>query len=315
MAAWYDNIKKKHLVKAELDESTNMFSREPVLRFEITDGERVPKIDPVTGKQKEDEVYIDRDVYIECAKKNKIFCLTSEISKKEAKQLYGGDLYMACVFQYGTGMNMLRKYYMDNIGGIDEIYFEKLVYEKVKTIDKAGEEKIEFIPKLDEDGNQVFKMAYNDDKMLTAIESKGELIDIELLDGEVYFKSTDLELLCKTLKAKKTKKTKKATPFSNDYLMWDKYEIPESDLEPYSTILNGIKVKNGIEKTTDTDEMRMISLKSGQKINKINKKFKDENPKLELDTIKYKQKIRGTKELIHKIGKWNIYIKFLNENI
>ena len=193
MAAWYDNIKKKHLVKAELDESTNQFSREPVLRFEVVNSERVPKIDPKTGKQKEDKVYIDRDVYIECARHNKIFCLTNEISKKEAKQLYGGDLYMACVFQYGTGMNMLRKYYTDNIGDIEEICKEEPIFKNVVVdVDENGENVVEKIPVFDEDGNPKTKNVWLDEKMIDAIEAKVELLDIELLDVEIYFKSINL---------------------------------------------------------------------------------------------------------------------------
>ncbi len=134
-----------------------------------------------------------------------------------------------------------------------------------------------------------------------AFQGENIIINIEESDEEVLFTFNakymkDLEPILKP-------KTNGAdrSPFSSKNLPKYKYEIPEDDLLLYKKVTSSIDMKN----------MLMLSRLTQSFLEKMcNKKYTME--KLKEDMAKSCLK---SKEYIHHIGRWDNYIKYLEENL
>lgn len=129
-----------------------------------------------------------------------------------------------------------------------------------------------------------------------------ELSNIQETDIEVSFefKSNILDSIADILKPKTNGSS--ISPFSKKNLPKDYYEIPKNDFKKYQQI---------IQKKYANDTKIGID---GIKIMKINKLFykhlAKSIPTIEKDRIK---SCLGKKEYIHKIGKWEEYLEYLEK--
>lgn len=130
----------------------------------------------------------------------------------------------------------------------------------------------------------------------------GIIFDIEETDSEVLFKfnaKNDDKIIC-LLKPKTNGAN--ISPFSSKNLPKNKeYTIPDDELSLYKNIVSQIPK----ERILDITHITQNFLKSlADKAN-------------DWDTIKADMSLKGLKgkEYIHSIGKWNKYVKYLNENL
>lgn len=127
------------------------------------------------------------------------------------------------------------------------------------------------------------------------------LFDIEESDEEVIFKfhSKHLEKLAAILKPKTCGADR--SPFSTKNLPKANYEIPENDLNKYKIIVDKI----GKDRVLELSRVTNLYLQS-----LATKKNTWENIKVDMGI-----KCLKNKEYIHSIGKWDDYIKYLENNL
>lgn len=120
-------------------------------------------------------------------------------------------------------------------------------------------------------------------------------------DGEVIFKfhAKYMDKLEKYLKPKTSGASR--SPFSTKNMLKTSYSIPDEDLNKYKKIIEKIPKENILTVTHRTNDY-MKSLAT--------KKYTWEDIKADMAL----KGLRG-KDYIHQIGKWNEYIKYLEENV
>lgn len=128
------------------------------------------------------------------------------------------------------------------------------------------------------------------------------LYDIEETDAEILFKFrySDSEIIMPLLKPKTSGAN--ISPFSSKNLPKNKdYKIPDEDLLKYKSIVEKIP-KNRILELTHITNSFLKSFVTKKK---------------SWDSIRSDMRIKGLKgkEYIHSIGKWDSYIKYLQERI
>ena len=228
-----------------------------------------------TVLEKENSFYQDRecaieDVYIQCGGNHagdQIFCYTASVPYLRK------HTYDCCIYSYGRGMNTLRNYYRKHIG--EEKDITRYVKEKGKDVKK-----------------------WLNEKMIKEIEKEGVLFGINECDGELYFKSKDIEVL-KDIMEIRTIEGKSKDPFSEDYYNWENYEIPEKDMQKY----NDAK----FAKYGKLEFGRKETLAAALEIKDITNNFLAKN---KINLAKRRSiKIKDNKCAIHKLGLWNKFIK------
>ena len=132
------------------------------------------------------------------------------------------------------------------------------------------------------------------DNLCEALMDKGILDDVEVLDSEVIFEFNvkDIEYYAKLLKASTS--GAKISPFSKKNLPKEKYIIPKSDINDYNDAIRNFPRRN----------MGTRTMVDGLFIKRCNTDFMAKNH------IKNNTSLKD-KELIHKKGKWDKYIKYL----
>ncbi len=132
-------------------------------------------------------------------------------------------------------------------------------------------------------------------------ENLGNVYDIEESDSEVLFKFkyADSDKIIPLLKPKTSGAG--ISPFSSKNLPKTAYKIPDEDFIKYKNIMSKIP-QNEILRITHTSNDYLKSL--------VTKKNTWEN-------IKADMRLKGLKlkEYLHFIGKWDEYIKYLEENL
>ena len=151
-----------------------------------------------------------------------------------------------------------------------------------------------YIPSIGR-GNNIIK-AIKDD-----FQGEEIIFDIEKTDIEILFKfhAKHLERLSHILKPKTFGADR--SPFSSKNLPKAKYKIPDEDMCKYKLIVESIG-KNRLLELSRTTNSFLQSLST--------KKNTWENIKADMSV----KCIKG-KEYIHSIGKWNDYIKYLENNL
>lgn len=124
--------------------------------------------------------------------------------------------------------------------------------------------------------------------------NKEILESAEVLDSEVFFefKAKDIEYFAKLLKI--TTSGAKISPFSKKNLPREKYVIPQKDIDDYNVIIKNFPKRKMGERT----------IVDGLFIKGCNKDFMSKNHLKNNTSLK-------DKEFIHKKGKWNKYLKYL----
>ena len=240
--------------------------------------------------------------------KYRILCDVCENTNDFPKKLDGTyediDCYISCekdirIYSYGhgvleayipsvkSGRNILRLFYRDNINAdnVSTTINEYIITKNDKEIN-ATKEKISII----------------DEKLfMDELENSNLIFDIVETDSELTFKfkASNMELFKKYLKPRTYGAN--ISPFSNKNRPKSKYIIPTEDQMTYDNII----------KNLDKDKMVFVAHKTKSYLQSlVNKK----NPwdKIKADIIK--SGLKNT-HYIHSIGKWNDYIKFLENEL
>lgn len=141
------------------------------------------------------------------------------------------------------------------------------------------------------------------EELYMLLEQNGKIWDIVENDKEIEFKfsAKDIELIAKYLKPYTGGSG--ISPFSTKNLPKRKYEIDNDDLREYKNIIS--KIPEG--------KLLIVHRVTERFLNDIlpkNKAYRRVDIKADM-----KKKMLKGKEYIHYIGKWDEYLKFLEENI
>jgi len=308
--AWYDKLREQGIIiRGTVNEQENDWYRKYTPKWEKDeDGEilKDKKGNNIQQKDKNGELVFNKefnrkdaieDVYIQCGSARKgdvIYCYTASIPN------ISNHTYLACIYSYGRGMNTLRDFYSKYIGEHTDIY-RMIKSTKIETTVKNGKKEKKKVEILDEDGNIKMEREWLDEKLLKAINKDERLFDIEICD-EVYFKCNDMEILkdimdIKILKSKKKSKKSK-DPFDTSYLNWDKYKIPQNDLDKFKEIKDNKFGEYEFGSPEAIIAMRKIKTTIDKFISKNN---------IDLD-VKRRIRVEGNQEAIHALGLWSEFM-------
>lgn len=138
-------------------------------------------------------------------------------------------------------------------------------------------------------------------KKLEELYGQDIVSDVEESDSEVLFKfnAKDIESIIPLLKPKTSGAG--ISPFSSKNLPRTKYDIPYGDFIVYKNITQNVPQKDRIYLSHMTNDfLKSITTKS--------------NPYDEIKKDMVAKGLKG-KEYIHSIGKWDAYIKYLQDKL
>lgn len=138
-------------------------------------------------------------------------------------------------------------------------------------------------------------------KKLEELYGQDIVSDVEESDSEVLFKfnAKDIDRIIPLLKPKTSGAG--ISPFSSKNLPKTKYDIPDVDFTLYKNIIQNVTQKDRIYLSHMTNDfIKSITTKS--------------NPYDEIKKDMVAKGLKG-KEYIHSIGKWDAYIKYLQDNL
>lgn len=185
------------------------------------------------------------------------------------------------------GRNILRFFYRDNLNKENTI--TKIT--EVETVIK-GEPRVVTKESVQIIDQELFNLC---------IKNNSYIFDYYETDEEVLFKfrAKDMELLEKYLKPRTHGAN--ISPFSNKNRPKTQYVIPDEELAAYKDMIKNLPFESiALVAKYTSDFIKSLATK-----------------KLTHDDIKsdmYKKGLKG-KEYIHSIGKWNEYLKFMNEKV
>lgn len=203
---------------------------------------------------------------------------TNDFPRDENGNLDSDDIYIKCVNGsqiYSYGHGVLVAY-IPSLGRAHNI---------LKAI---AEDKLNITDKIPYD--ELFKNLEEEKTVFDIMENDAEI--------EFKFKSDNIEYISKYLKPQTSGSG--ISPFSTKNLPKSDYKIPDEDLDKYKNILSNFYSESILTLTHNTNNyLKSLATKR--------------NP---IEKIRADQKLKGlkTKEYIHSIGKWNDYLKYLEEN-
>ena len=211
------------------------------------------------------------------------------------------DVYVQCankckIFYYGNRGTL--QFYCPSLSRgrniVREIYGRFINPDNVERV----------VTNIERDGTNITRTSYKikDHDTLLADCNNNELIfDIEKTDSEVLFKFKyrDMDALEDILKPSTI--SCKRSPFSNKNLPKSDYTIPDEDLEEYTNIVRDIPKEYLIQLVHISNRFINSMAKNQKQIDAL----KEEKKKLRMKP----------KEFIHYKGKWNEYLKYIEEEI
>lgn len=208
------------------------------------------------------------------------------------------DLYIPCASKsriYHIGGRMLEAY-IPSIGRGHNIM--KALYEEyVGSIDKCTD----VIVSSNDTDEKTERIQYNYEKMYQELISSGLLSDIKENSEEVIFKfpAVNIDKIATIMKARTSGAS--ISPFSTRNLPKSDYKIPDEDLDMY---------KQATASIPDESLTAYLNINNSFLEKIATKKFTEKDIKADM-----KLKCMKFKEYIHFTGRWNEYLKYIQQYV